>query len=189
MTPSAAGSRTDQILALIGPLMAHQRHKWAAQCQAYSLSMMHFQVLAILDADGPTPMSRLAEQLDVGFSNATGIVGRLEERGVVARVHDETDRRMVLAQLTPAGGEMLRHVEATRLGHMRELVDELTEDERASVLDALTLLSAAHERFHTLHGDDHPGHDHPGHEHAGHGHAADPAHDSATRDTKEPLPS
>ena len=103
-------SVTDLIISKIAPLMAHQRHKWAAQCQAYGLSMMHFQVLAILDGDGPTPMSRLAEQLDVGFSNATGIVGRLEERGVVVRVHDETDRRMVLAQVTPAGVEMLRQV-------------------------------------------------------------------------------
>lgn len=155
MTKPRAESPTDQIITLIAPLVGHQRHKWAAQCQAYGLSMLHFQVLAILDADGPTPMSRLAEQLDVGFSNATGIVGRLEERGVVVRVHDETDRRMVLAQLTPEGVEMLHQVEDTRLGHIRQLLESMSADEQQTVLAALQLLASTHERFHAEFGDTH----------------------------------
>jgi MarR family 2-MHQ and catechol resistance regulon transcriptional repressor len=156
MSPEAAGSLAGQIVSELGPFMAHQRHKWAAQCQAYGLSMTHFQVLAVLDADGPTPMSHLADQLGVGDSNVTGIVGRLEERGVVQRVHDATDRRMVRAQLTPAGVDMLKRVEDTRLGHMRQLVEALTRDEQRTVLAALQTLSAAHERVHAAHDHDHP---------------------------------
>ena len=155
---SSAGSGerselVDQIITQMGPFMAHQRHKWAAQCQAFGLSMTHFQVLAILDADGPTPMGRLAEQLDVGLSNVSGIVGRLEERGVVVRVHDESDRRMVLAELTPAGVEMLQHVEDTRMAHMRRLVGLLSEHEQHTVLSALTILGQAHLR---IQASDHP---------------------------------
>jgi DNA-binding MarR family transcriptional regulator len=148
MSSTSEGGLVEQILSEIGPFMAHQRHKWAAQCHSYGLSMTHFQVLAILDADGPTPMSRLAEQLQVGFSNVSGIIGRLEERGVVARVHDADDRRMVLAQLTPAGVEMLRRVEETRLGHMRQLVETLTAEEQVTVLTAFKTLTAAHDRVH-----------------------------------------
>ena len=157
MPSQPADDLVDQILFEIGPFMAHQRHKWAAQCHSYGLSMTHFQVLAILDADGPTPMSRLAEQLQLGFSNVSGIIGRLEERGVVARVHDAADRRMVLAQLTPAGVEMLKGVEETRLGYMRHLVQTLTPEKQATVLTALKILTSAHEGVH-LAGD--PAHDH-----------------------------
>jgi DNA-binding MarR family transcriptional regulator len=156
MSPRAVASVADQILSELAPFMAHQRHKWAAQCQAYGLSMTHFQVLAILDADGPTPMSRLADQLGVGDSNVSGIVGRLEERGVVQRVHDALDRRMVRAQLTAAGVDMLKRVEDTRLAHMRQLVDALTEGEQRTVLAALKTLSAAHERVHASHAHDDP---------------------------------
>jgi DNA-binding MarR family transcriptional regulator len=159
MSPEPVGSLTDQIITEIGPFMAHQRHKWAAQCQAYGLSMTHFQVLAILDAEGPTPMSRLADELGVGDSNLTGIIGRLEERGVVARVHDDADRRMVRAQLTAAGVDMLRRVEDARLGHMRQLVESLSADEQRTVLSGLRTLTAAHARVHAEH--DHPEHDHP----------------------------
>src|SRR5437879_5098729 len=58
MSSATAGSLTDQILAEIENGLAHQRHKWAAQCQAHGLSMTHFHVLAVLEADGPTPLSR-----------------------------------------------------------------------------------------------------------------------------------
>ena len=155
MSPEPPGSMPDQIISKLRTIMSHQRHRWAAVCQAYGLSMMHFQVLTILDADGPTAMSRLAEQLSVGFSNVTGIIGRLEERGVVTRVHDAIDRRIVLAQLTSAGVEMLRNVEDARLAHMRQLVETMNAAEQRSVLNALRSLSAAHERLHAAPDDDH----------------------------------
>ena len=147
MAHAPAGTVADQIISVLQPFLAHQRQKWAAQCQAYGLSMTHFQVMAILDADGPTAMSRLAEQIGVSFSNATGIVGRLEEREVVIRVHDRGDRRIVLAQLTDAGREMLRHVEEVRLAHLRQLLDTMTLDEQRTVLSAMKLLGAARKRF------------------------------------------
>src|SRR5918996_2259010 len=133
MTRQPPGSVGEQILVEFRMVMSHQRDKWAALCQAYGLSMLHFQLLTILDADGPTAMSRLAERLNVGYSNVTGIVGRLEERGVVHRVHDATDRRVVLAQLTAAGGEMLRKVEEARLGRMLRLVETMSPDEQKTV--------------------------------------------------------
>jgi MarR family 2-MHQ and catechol resistance regulon transcriptional repressor len=146
--PSEPPALTDQIISQLRSMMSHQRQKWAAQCQAYGLSMTHFQVLVILDGDGPTAMSRLAEQLGVGFSNATSIVGRLEERGVVRRVHDVVDRRIVLAQLTDEGREMLRHIEEIRLAHMRQLVETMTTDEQRIVVRALESMTAAHQRIH-----------------------------------------
>ncbi len=154
MPPTRVDTLVDQIITEMGPFMAHQRHKWAAQCQAFGLSMTHFQVLAVLDAEGPTPMGRLADELGVGLSNVSGIVGRLEEKGVVARVHDETDRRMVLAELTSAGTAMLEHVEDTRMAHMRTLVELLSTSEQRTVLRALKTLTNAHHHVFGDHEDD-----------------------------------
>jgi DNA-binding MarR family transcriptional regulator len=151
MSSTTVGSMTDQILAEIENGLAHQRHKWAAQCQAHGLSMTHFHVLAILEAEGPTPMSRLADQLGVAFSNLTGIISRMEERRIVERVHDAEDRRVVLAQLTAVGRDVVQKVEATRLEHMRQLVSALTLDEQRTVLGALKTLTSAHARLHAAH--------------------------------------
>src|ERR1700693_1015116 len=111
MASTTVGSLTDQILAEMESGLSHQRHKWAAQCQAHGLSMTQFHVLAILEAEGPTPMSQLADQLGMADSNATGIVGRMEERGVIERIHQAEDRRVVLAQLTDMGREMVQRLE------------------------------------------------------------------------------
>ena len=59
-------------------------------------------------------MSRLAEVLDVSVSNASGLVDRMEERGLVARTRVPEDRRVVLVQVSAAGLAMLDDAEALR---------------------------------------------------------------------------
>lgn len=60
-------------------------------------------------------------------------------------------RRIVLAQLIEAGSEMLRNVEEARLGHMRQLVETMSQDEQRTVLDALQTMAAARERLDATH--------------------------------------
>ena len=50
----------------------------------------------MLDTEGPTSMGRLAEALDISVASMTGIVDRMEERGLVERRHEGKDRRVVL---------------------------------------------------------------------------------------------
>ena len=54
-----------------------------------SLSQMH--VLWLLQHQGAMSMSRLAELLDVSLSNATGLIDRMDERGLIERV--KVDRK------------------------------------------------------------------------------------------------
>ena len=60
--------------------MRHMRH-WPGG----ALSLVHLNVLAVLQEEGPLPMSGLAESLDVSHASATGIVDRMEQRGLVER--------------------------------------------------------------------------------------------------------
>jgi DNA-binding MarR family transcriptional regulator len=82
----------------------------------------------------------------------------MEERGIVERVHDADDRRVVLAQLTTTGRDVVQKVEATRLEHMRQLVTALTRDEQQTVLGALKTLTSAHERLHAAQDHAQPSH-------------------------------
>ena len=50
-----------------------------------ALSLIHVHVLTILEVQGPLSMSKLAEELDVSVASATGIVTRMEQRGLVKR--------------------------------------------------------------------------------------------------------
>jgi DNA-binding MarR family transcriptional regulator len=69
-----------------------------------SLSLPKLAVLTqLVKADGPLPLSRLAETLACVKSNVTQLVDRLESEGFVERVNDANDRRIVLAQITKEG--------------------------------------------------------------------------------------
>ncbi len=54
-------------------------------------------------ADGALPRGVLADRLHCDPSNVTFLVDRLEERGLVERSDDPTDRRVKAISLTPAG--------------------------------------------------------------------------------------
>jgi DNA-binding MarR family transcriptional regulator len=67
------------------------------------LSPVQCHVLRLLEPDKPLPMRALAEGLCCDASNVTGLVDRLESRGLVRRRPSEEDRRVKVLELTPKG--------------------------------------------------------------------------------------
>jgi DNA-binding MarR family transcriptional regulator len=132
----------DAILEEIAPIVARAKHAWAARCQERGLSLTHFQVLSILDRSGPMPMSHLAEHLGVSLPNATGIISRMEERGVVERLHDATDRRVVVVQPTQVGLEFSRELGDVRRTQLTALIGALTLEQQENLLRAVRDLRA-----------------------------------------------
>ncbi len=94
-----------------------------------SVSMTHMHVLAKIRVAGTLPMSRLAEALDISVASATGIVSRMEERGLVARERDEGDRRVVLVRLADGGTTALEEIEARGREFFGRVLVQLTKDE------------------------------------------------------------
>ena len=97
------------------------------------LSPAQCHVLHLIEPGQPLPMGRLAETLSCDASNVTGLVDRLESRGLVRRRPSEEDRRVKVLVLTPSG---------TRLRD--QLVDRMTRPpatlERLSVREQEALV-------------------------------------------------
>jgi DNA-binding MarR family transcriptional regulator len=106
-----------------------------------SMSQMH--VLWLLQHHGEIPMSKLAVFLDVSLSNATGIIDRMAEHGLVERVRVPNDRRVVLVRPTEAGREAISTTESTKRDRMRAVIRRLPATERPVVLEALRSLRRA----------------------------------------------
>jgi DNA-binding MarR family transcriptional regulator len=113
-----------------------------------SLSLIHLHVLTILEADGPLPMSHLAETLDVSVASTTGIIGRMEERGLVERSHGEADRRVVLVRPTEAGIAIFRDMTEHRRQSLTHLFGRLTDAELSALLTGLRAMRAARQALH-----------------------------------------
>ena len=79
------------------------RSWWVALCAEFDLTPAQGHALRILDPDRPVPMNTLAEALVCDASNVTGIVDKLESRGLIARQGADHDRRVKQLAVTDRG--------------------------------------------------------------------------------------
>jgi len=108
-----------------------------------SFSLVHLNVLILLDAEGPMSMSRLAEALDVSVASTTGIVDRMEKRGLVERHHDLADRRVVLVHTAERGRQVFVEIDKRRRLGLELLLNKLTDEQLAGLLAGHRALRAA----------------------------------------------
>ncbi len=116
-----------------------------------ALSLIQLNVVAVIEAEGPLSMSRLADELDVSVASATGIIDRMERRGLVERRHATDDRRVVAVHLTEQGAGVFRVFASRRREHLARLLAELTDDELAGLLAGIRGLRAARQRLAPMH--------------------------------------
>ncbi len=113
----------------------------------HSLSLVHLNVLAALEMAGPLSMKRLAEALDVSDASATGIVDRMEKRGLVERRHGLDDRRVVLVHPTAAGKTVFQDAATHRREILARVLGELSETEMTALLAGMRAFHAARRRL------------------------------------------
>lgn len=113
----------------------------------HALSLVHLNVLTVLEAEGPLSMTRLAEAMDVSDASATGIVDRMEKRGLVGRRHGTGDRRVVLVHPTDAGAKVFSEMATHRRGILSKVLAELSEEEMTSLLVGMRAIHAARRRL------------------------------------------
>jgi DNA-binding MarR family transcriptional regulator len=112
------------------------------------LSLVHLNVLFILETDGPLPMRGLAEAMDVSQASATGIVDRMEQRGLVERQRDEADRRIIRVAVTDEGHRLVEGMAAQRRDHLARMLDEMTDEELAAYLVGVRAMRRIREQLH-----------------------------------------
>jgi MarR family transcriptional regulator, organic hydroperoxide resistance regulator len=92
--------------ALMHRLFGPHRKRFMALAAEYELSPPQLGALKALDPEHPVAMNELAGILGCDNSNVTGIVDRLEYRGLVERRPADHDRRVKLLALTEDGREL-----------------------------------------------------------------------------------
>jgi DNA-binding MarR family transcriptional regulator len=148
--PASISERTrliEDVLEEIGTHTPADAIRHMRRWPSGSLSLVHLHVLTVLEADGSVPMRSLAESLDVSQASATGIVDRMEQRGLVERRRDDEDRRVIRVALADDGRELLAGVAAERRDRLGLLLNELTDDELDGFLRGSRALRAARTRL------------------------------------------
>lgn len=105
----------------------------------FELSSAQCHVLHLIEPGQPIPMGRLAEALACDASNVTGLVDRLESRGLIRRHPSAEDRRVKVLELTTAGVR-LRSTLVERMTKPPESLARLSADEQRALVKILKRL-------------------------------------------------
>jgi DNA-binding MarR family transcriptional regulator len=155
---SNAGPRADataeQLLQELSELVVSERTAFMTHAHQRSLSLAHMFLMAKIHGHGSIPMTKVAELIGSGLPTATGIISRMEERGLVCREHDTRDRRVVLVSLTKSGAADIAALNEARRRRLAAAIDQLPAKEQASLLSGIRALRAAFQ--HVNEGDDTP---------------------------------
>jgi DNA-binding MarR family transcriptional regulator len=122
---------TLEVVELIGEVVARFHADYEEAAAAHALTGAQARLLSLLSLE-PLPMRRLAQRLKCEPSNVTGIVDRLEARGLVERRPDPADRRVKLAAATGEGRRVAREIRDS-LRFAREPLAGLSEGEREAL--------------------------------------------------------
>src|SRR6187549_2630777 len=146
MNSSATVNQTslvEQCLDELEPLIARQRKAVAAQGCFRAISNNHLHILFLLTTDGPMAMGRLADQLDASLPSVSGIVDRMVGHGLVERLRDDDDRRLVVIRATQAGRAADEEIDLVRRRQLERVLEMLEPSEQEAALRVFRRMSAA----------------------------------------------
>ena len=106
------------------------------------LSLTAAATLATLERSGPRRLTALAAREGVTQPAMTQLVARLQDAGLVDRVPDPGDGRVVQVRITAGGQAMLAARRAVRAERVAALLARLNPDEQAALAAALPAMDA-----------------------------------------------
>jgi DNA-binding MarR family transcriptional regulator len=97
----------------------------------------HLIALKLLCEQGPASQQGLADTLSLDPSNVVGLLNELEERELITRRRDRSDRRRHIVELSPLGEDELA-LAYTRLSSVEDnLLSALSAEERDTLYNLL----------------------------------------------------
>jgi DNA-binding MarR family transcriptional regulator len=168
--PAAQADLVERIMDEFHGAMRELRCAGTERLVKAGVSMTHLHVMGLLSRHGETSMSRIADLLDVSLSNATGLIDRMAERGLVERVRVPDDRRVVLVRLSDGGQAQLDELEMLRRDLLQKILARMDATQLKRLSQSLTDVHAAVSAVVDTEGTDAFGTSHA------HGHAHGPAH-------------
>jgi len=118
---------------------AVERHSRASIAR-FGLGTTEFGVLEVLFHKGELPVSEVQRRILVESSSTTYVVDKLCDRGLVRRRPSDSDRRVTLLALTPAGRRLMERIFPPHADAMRHAVAALPPREQARAVRVLRAL-------------------------------------------------
>ncbi len=146
LTARSPAHPPDELWQLLIEFSLSQRVWWTGICDGLGLTPTQGLALRLLDPGTPVAMNALADYLVCDASNVTGVVDKLEARGLIERQAAENDRRVKMLAVTEKGRELRRKLFA-EAAKPPATIASLPKDVREKLSVALRALVAERTGF------------------------------------------
>ncbi|MFD2637531.1 MarR family winged helix-turn-helix transcriptional regulator [Piscibacillus salipiscarius] len=99
----------------------------------YPITPPQFVALQWLKDSGDLTIGELSKKMYLAFSTTTDLVDRMEKNGLIERVRDPRDRRVVRIHLLDKGKEIIHEVVEKRQLYLQEVLQSFSQDEIKSL--------------------------------------------------------
>lgn len=106
------------------------------------ITEQQWRVLRVLQEEGPQDPTRIAEQACLLLPSLTRILQKLEEKELIQRQRDATDRRKQIVQITDAGEQIIHKNLTKSLAALQTIKDQMGDERYETLLDLLNDLNA-----------------------------------------------
>lgn len=123
---------------LIHEVARMMRRRFEDEARTHGLTLAQWRALGVIDSEDMITQVALASHIDADPMTVSGILDRLEKRGLLERYPHPNDSRAKLSRLTPEGVAMVaaaRHLGKTLYD---AALDGLDEAERQALISSLS---------------------------------------------------
>lgn len=116
-------------------------HAFAESLKPYGITGTQYNVLRILRGAGAEGLCRndVRDRLVAKVPDATRLIDRLVEAGLVTRTRESEDRRVVTTRITPAGTALLAKLDDVVADVHRRLLGHMTREQLRTLVDLLAI--------------------------------------------------
>ena len=145
---TTAGPSRELLLStsfLLKRLGASVKDKSLAAFEASGMNPQHYAVLSLLEEGSRETQATIADALRYDRSHLVGLLDELEDKKLIERRRDRSDRRRHVVSLTPAGKTALGKLRSIAKGVEDDFLAPLAADDRDTLHELLLELAAHHD--------------------------------------------
>ena len=107
----------------------------------FAVNMSQLKAMTAFSEDSLLSMGELCKMANIKMPSMTEVVDRFEKEGILERIRDNKDRRVVKVKMTAKGKKMHKEVLKRRANELTKMFGVLTTEDRTRLVDSLKNVS------------------------------------------------
>ena len=146
MTNLSLEEFSKRYIAIMSEIIRKAMHSQTDELAKGKITIPQFLVLHIISKSGAQKMSFLAKEMGISLPAISGLINRLHKIGVIRRIYDQADRRIIRVDLTAKGKDLVRQVILQRQKMISNIFSAVSPQERKEFLKILSKIHNLYKR-------------------------------------------